>query len=289
MREENGCENAGTKEAFFDLKMSVMVSPSPLRVMPGTGYDPYGLLVFHFSIFKKTVLKVNINCQKCQRGLLQAVTKLTGINEISVDGEKGTLTVIGDADPVCIVKQIRKMGKLAEIITVGPPKPPPEAKKPKSPKPALPPCCNDCQLVAIGFVPYDILRRFSVCIQVLFIYMSFNFVYPCTPQKIVLRVNIHCQRCKKEVLRAVTKLTGIDQVSVDGDKGTLTVVGDVDPVCVIKQVRKMGKVAEIISVGPPNPPECPPHPCRLPPCCNDCQLVAVSFSTPNDGRLCSIL
>ncbi|KAK9265741.1 hypothetical protein L1049_025335 [Liquidambar formosana] len=104
---------------------------------------------------KKTVLKVNINCQKCQRGVLQAVTKLTGIDQISVDGEKGTLTVIGDADTVCIVKQIRKMGKVAAIISVGPPKPP-EPAKPKPPEPPLPPCCNDCQLVAIGFVPYDV-------------------------------------------------------------------------------------------------------------------------------------
>ncbi|KAK3228989.1 hypothetical protein Dsin_000870 [Dipteronia sinensis] len=112
-------------------------------------------------------------------------------------------------------------------------------------------------------------------------------------KKTVIKVNIYCQICKSDVLKAVTKLTGIDQVSVDGEKGTLTVVGDVDPVLVIEKLRKIGRVAEIVTVGPPKPPEpekpkpppCPP----LPPCCNDCQYIAVGYDFPYDNRICSIL
>ncbi|XP_057497344.1 heavy metal-associated isoprenylated plant protein 43-like [Actinidia eriantha] len=99
---------------------------------------------------KKTVLRVSINCQKCKKQVLKAVTKLEGINSVAVDGEKWTLTVIGVVDPVCVVKQIRKIGKTAEILTVGPPKPKsPEREKIKP----LPHCCKDCQLVAV--LPYE--------------------------------------------------------------------------------------------------------------------------------------
>ncbi|XP_058215356.1 heavy metal-associated isoprenylated plant protein 2 [Rhododendron vialii] len=74
-------------------------------------------------------------------------------------------------------------------------------------------------------------------------------------KKIELKVNIHCQRCSTEVLQSATKLTGIDHISVDGEKGIVTVIGDVDPVLVTSQVRKTGKIVQIISVSPHRPPE----------------------------------
>ncbi|KAK2966197.1 hypothetical protein RJ640_008763, partial [Escallonia rubra] len=116
--------------------------------------------------------------------------------------------------------------------------------------------------------------------------------------KIELKVGIYCERCKRDVLKAITKLRGIDNVSVDTGKGMVTIIGDVDPVCVTKQVRKTGKVTELFSVGPPakekpkeskepKPPKSPPQK-PLPPCCKECQLVAVSY-TFYDGGVCSIL
>ncbi|XP_030529540.1 heavy metal-associated isoprenylated plant protein 2 [Rhodamnia argentea] len=89
---------------------------------------------------KKTVVKVSITGEKEKRDVLKAVAKLEGINELSMDVAKGTLTVIGDADPVCIITCLRKKcGRCAEIQTVGPPKP--EKPKPKCPSPCrLPPC-----------------------------------------------------------------------------------------------------------------------------------------------------
>nr|DAD24929.1 TPA_asm: hypothetical protein HUJ06_026393 [Nelumbo nucifera] len=132
-------------------------------------------------------------------------------------------------------------------------------------------------------------------------------------KKSVIKVNINCQICKTEVLKAVTKLmvmlanslilnekfdysfflwfTDIDEVSVDSEKQTVSVTGLVDPVDVVKQITKVGKVAEVISVGPPTKPESPKKPDDqkpLPPCCNDCQLVAVSYG-PYNGGGCSIL
>ncbi|XP_024167258.1 heavy metal-associated isoprenylated plant protein 2-like [Rosa chinensis] len=108
-------------------------------------------------------------------------------------------------------------------------------------------------------------------------------------KKIVIKVSINCQICKTDVLKAVTKLQGIDIVAVDGQKGTLTVVGDVDPVLVVRRLRKVGKVAEIVSVGPPKASE--PKPLiflDLPSCCNQCQLVGFKY-VPYEGGGCHIL
>nr|XP_048331652.1 heavy metal-associated isoprenylated plant protein 43-like [Ziziphus jujuba var. spinosa] len=91
-------------------------------------------------------------------------------------------------------------------------------------------------------------------------------------KRTVVKVNINCQICKSDVLKAVTKLSG-----------------DVDPVLIVKKVRKIGKAAEVVSVGPPKPePKKSPKYILLPPYCNDCQFVGVGF-TPYDGRLCHIL
>ncbi|OWM72360.1 hypothetical protein CDL15_Pgr018245 [Punica granatum] len=95
-----------------------------------------------------------------------------------------------------------------------------------------------------------------------------------------------------EILKTVSKLEGIDEISVDAEKGTLTVVGEVDPVLIVKQLRKIKKGASIDSVGPKKPPEKKPEPlkvCDLPPCCKSCQLVAVPVYDDYGYGRCSIL
>ncbi|XP_057969877.1 heavy metal-associated isoprenylated plant protein 2-like [Malania oleifera] len=102
---------------------------------------------------KKTELKVNINCQKCQTAVLRSITKLPGVNEVAVDGEKRTVTVLGRVDPVKVASAVRKTGKMAEILTVGPPKPPDtKPNVPSEPPRSLPVTCNDCRGVVVEFV-----------------------------------------------------------------------------------------------------------------------------------------
>lgn len=54
---------------------------------------------------------------------------------------KKNCCVVGDVDPVLVVKRIMKIGKVGGIVSIGP-------SKSEDPKPS---CCNDCQLVDIGF------------------------------------------------------------------------------------------------------------------------------------------
>ncbi|GAV90942.1 HMA domain-containing protein [Cephalotus follicularis] len=111
---------------------------------------------------QRTVLKVEISCEKCKKQLLKAVSALQGVDKIEIDAAKGTLTVTGDADPYEIIVRARKVGKFAEVISIGPPpkqdaKKKPEENKPKEKKSEdkeqeqhaqlchTPHCCPICQ------------------------------------------------------------------------------------------------------------------------------------------------
>ncbi|KAI4367283.1 hypothetical protein MLD38_023039 [Melastoma candidum] len=99
---------------------------------------------------KKVVLKVGFHGEKGRKHVLKAVSEVEGINEVAVDVEKGTLTVIGNVDAVCIVNRLRKCGHTVEIDSVGPPPKPPEKpvqpnKEPeKKPDTPPPPFCHPC-------------------------------------------------------------------------------------------------------------------------------------------------
>ncbi|KVI11388.1 heavy metal-associated isoprenylated plant protein 2-like [Cynara cardunculus var. scolymus] len=68
------------------------------------------------------------------------------------------------------------------------------------------------------------------------------------PQEIKLKVRMQCEKCKIEVMKTVTELSGVDEISVDLEKEILVVIGDVDPVSVATRLRKKRRVAEILSV-----------------------------------------
>ncbi|XP_054787203.1 heavy metal-associated isoprenylated plant protein 12-like [Prosopis cineraria] len=72
--------------------------------------------------------------------------------------------------------------------------------------------------------------------------------------KVVLRVDFHCEKMKTKAMKAVSKLPGVESVSVDMKNKKLTVTGDVDPVSVVDKLKKVCNT-EIISVGPAKEPE----------------------------------
>ncbi|KAK6118454.1 hypothetical protein DH2020_047871 [Rehmannia glutinosa] len=87
---------------------------------------------------KKTVLKVDISCEKCKTKILKAVSGLQGVDKVEVDETKGTLSVTGDADPYEIIVKTRKAVKFVEVVSIGPPslpQKPEEKKKPDEKKP----------------------------------------------------------------------------------------------------------------------------------------------------------
>ncbi|EXC35436.1 hypothetical protein L484_026742 [Morus notabilis] len=82
---------------------------------------------------QRTVLKIDLSCQKCKRKFLKSVTALEGVDKIEVDAAKGTVSVTGNADPYKIIVSARKAaGTHADVVSVGPP----EAQKKQGDKKA---------------------------------------------------------------------------------------------------------------------------------------------------------
>ncbi|KAG6533913.1 hypothetical protein ZIOFF_007791 [Zingiber officinale] len=121
-------------------------------------------------------------------------------------------------------------------------------------------------------------------------------------QKIVLKVSIMCNKCAVCVMSIIAKFDGITSMVLDKDKSTVTIVGTVDAVLIVKALRKAKKLAEIVTVGQPDKPaddkkpgtgkkpddaEKKPELCKdLPPYCKACTYVVYDDYQPN---LCIII
>ncbi|KAI3519224.1 hypothetical protein L1887_08251 [Cichorium endivia] len=87
---------------------------------------------------QRTVLKVQLSCEKSKKKILRSVSGVQGVDKIEIDVAKGTVTVTGDADPYEIILRTKKAGKFVEVMTIGPPPAPPkkpDEKKPEEKKP----------------------------------------------------------------------------------------------------------------------------------------------------------
>ncbi|MFS8003889.1 putative heavy metal-associated domain, HMA, heavy metal-associated domain superfamily [Helianthus anomalus] len=68
-------------------------------------------------------------------------------------------------------------------------------------------------------------------------------------KKIVIKVDVHDNKCKRKAFKAVSSLEGIESLAMDMKDRKLTVIGDVDPVCIVCKLKKWNP--EILTVGPP--------------------------------------
>ncbi|KAK1277334.1 hypothetical protein QJS04_geneDACA015757 [Acorus gramineus] len=88
----------------------------------------------------------------------------------------------------------------------------------------------------------------------------------------------------QKTVEATMKST--DSITVDTEKGTTTVVGSIDPVLVVRKLRRRRKVVGIISIEPSKPPETPKQPANkktqpFPLCCIHCLVYTVSYHEPS--------
>ncbi|XP_010263595.1 PREDICTED: heavy metal-associated isoprenylated plant protein 3-like [Nelumbo nucifera] len=93
---------------------------------------------------KKVIVSVDLFCSKCKKKVMKLVAGIEGISSIVLDSSKRTVTVIGEADPVDIIKKVRKFRKSAEIVSIVPSKEEKKDEK-KDTNPYLPKTCHRCE------------------------------------------------------------------------------------------------------------------------------------------------
>ncbi|KAG6575888.1 Heavy metal-associated isoprenylated plant protein 42, partial [Cucurbita argyrosperma subsp. sororia] len=54
-----------------------------------------------------------------------------------------------------------------------------------------------------------------------------------------------CQKCPLKLERKLLKSNGVESVTIDQDKGLVTVTGDIDPVALLQKIKAMGKEAKL--------------------------------------------
>ncbi|KAF5462055.1 hypothetical protein F2P56_018095 [Juglans regia] len=95
---------------------------------------------------KKTVVSVELLCSKCRQKVMKLIATIDGITSIVLDPSKNTVTVIGEADPVRIIKKVRKFRKTATVVSVGPSKDEKKDEKKDSVVLNIPKTCQKCDL-----------------------------------------------------------------------------------------------------------------------------------------------
>ncbi|KAL6566350.1 hypothetical protein OROGR_001965 [Orobanche gracilis] len=69
-------------------------------------------------------------------------------------------------------------------------------------------------------------------------------------QTCILRVNIHCDGCKKKVKKILQRIEGVYKVNIDVEQQKVSISGSVDSETLIKKLTRAGKHAELCSNNP---------------------------------------
>ncbi|KAI3735304.1 hypothetical protein L6452_14799 [Arctium lappa] len=87
---------------------------------------------------QKVVLKVvSMTDDKTKQKAIEAAAHIHGVDSIGANLEDQQVTVVGEMDAVAVVKKLKKVAGMVEIVSIGPEadeQPPPDQKKKKKKK-----------------------------------------------------------------------------------------------------------------------------------------------------------
>lgn len=169
----------------------------------------------------KIILQVDMHCEGCKAKVRKALKEFKGIEGLDVSMQDQRVTIKGKLDAKKVYETVKKKsGKRTILLYPDLKKVAEDAEKNKAEEPkkeeAPPP---DPEVV------------------------------------VVLKVNMHCGACAKQIRRSLLKMDGVTDVKEDFSKSTVTVKGkNIDPGKLCAWVKKRsGKHCEVVP-PPPSPP-----------------------------------
>lgn len=62
----------------------------------------------------------------------------------------------------------------------------------------------------------------------------------------ILKHKLHCTRCENKLKRLLSTVQGVEKLHIDSKRGTITVVGTVDPATIVTLLGNLGRKAEVL-------------------------------------------
>ncbi|KAK4798597.1 hypothetical protein SAY86_030923 [Trapa natans] len=169
------------------------------------------------------VLKMNMHCRGCAKKVRRAVRNFEGVEDVKADSSNSKLTVTGKVDPANIKLLVEeKTGMKVEILSPlpkkdaaapsGNKKPTQEEKKPTEKR-------------------KEEEKQPKQAIM-------------------VLKIKLHCDGCIQKIRKIITKIEGVDSLSIDKAKDLVTVTGMVDEKALVPYLSERFRRGVVV-VPPP--------------------------------------
>lgn len=167
----------------------------------------------------KIILQVDMHCEGCKAKVRKALKEFKGVEGLDLDLKDQKVTIKGKLDARKVYETVKKKSGKRTVLLY--PDLKEDEKQTEEPKKEEAP--------------------------------------PDPESVVVLRVNMHCGACARQIKRSLLKMDGVNDVKEDVATSTVTVKGrNIDANKVCDRVKKRsGKHCEIV---PPPPPPPPPPP-----------------------------
>ncbi|XP_071734730.1 heavy metal-associated isoprenylated plant protein 6-like [Rutidosis leptorrhynchoides] len=168
------------------------------------------------------VLKLDLHCEGCAKKIRKSIKKFEGVENVKTDTSGNKLTVIGKVDPTRIKERVEyKTKKKVEIISPQPKKDGGGEEKKKE----------------------ESLEKKT------------DEKKPKEPQSsmVVLKIPLHCDGCMHKIKRLISKIDGVESVSIDAGKDLVSVKGTMNVKELIPHLKE--KLKRKIDIVPPKKEE----------------------------------